>query len=111
MPKAEPYRLRHLQFLVEKAASEPVTVGQLAIRGKDLIDELGLKPGPQIGGILNALLAQVLNDPLMNNRESLLKEADILKDKNPKELKQLGEEAKEEEEKRRENEIKDKYHV
>ncbi len=111
VPKAEPYRLRHLQFLVEKAASEPVTVNQLAINGKDLMTDLGLKPSPQIGGILNALLAQVLNDPLKNTREYLIKEAEKLKDKDPEELKRLGEAAKEEEEKRRENEIRGKYHV
>lgn len=111
VPKAEPYRLRHLQFLVEKAQQEPVTVGELKINGGDLIKELGLKPGPQIGGILNALLKEVLDDPGKNSREYLLQRAEELKDKNPKDLKAMGEEAKEQEDRRREEEIKRKYHV
>ena len=111
VPKAEPYRLRHLQFLVEKAAQQPVTVGELKIRGGDLMKELGLKPGPQIGGVLNALLAEVLDDPKKNERKWLLERAKELKDKNPDELKALGEAAKDEEEAKREYDIKRKYHV
>ena len=111
VPKAEPYRLRHLQFMVEKAAQEPVTVGQLALRGGDLMQELDLRPGPQIGGILNALLAEVLDDPKRNTREWLLKRAKELLKTDPKELKALGESAKEEAEQKREDDIKRKYHV
>lgn len=111
VPKAEPYRLRHLQFLVEKAAQAPVTVGQLAIRGDDLLRALTLRPGPAIGGILNALLAEVLDDPTKNTREYLLARAAELKDKNTAELKALGEAAKDEAEKKREEEIRRKYRV
>lgn len=111
VPKAEPYRLRHLQFLVEKAAQEPISVNQLAVNGGDLIKELKLKPGPTIGGILNALLAEVLEDPKKNDKKYLLEKAEELKDKNPQELKQMGADATEEAEARREEEIKRKYHV
>jgi tRNA nucleotidyltransferase (CCA-adding enzyme) len=111
VPKAEPYRLRHLQFLVEKASKQPVTVGELNITGGDLIKELKLKPGPMIGGILNALLADALDDPKNNKKAYLLKRAKELKDEDPKSLKALGESAKDLEEKRREDEIKKKYHV
>jgi poly(A) polymerase/tRNA nucleotidyltransferase (CCA-adding enzyme) len=111
VPKAEPYRLRHLQFLVEKAAQEPITTSQLAINGNDLIAKLGMKPGPKIGGVLNALLAQVLDDASKNEAEYLMTEASMLKDKNPAELKALGEAAKDEAEKKREDDIKRKYHV
>lgn len=111
VPKAEPYRLRHLQFLVEKAAQEPVSVGQLAIGGNDLIKALELRPSPVIGGILNALLAEVLDDPAKNTKEYLLQRAGELKDTDPSELKALGEEAKEDEERRQEDDIRRKYHV
>lgn len=111
VPKAEPYRLRHLQFLVEKAAQEPVSVSELKIGGKELQQDLKLTPGPIFGGILNALLAEVLDDPSKNTRDYLLKRAQELKDKNPTELKKLGEAAAEEEEKRREDDIRRKYHV
>ncbi|MDP3997976.1 MAG: HD domain-containing protein [Candidatus Andersenbacteria bacterium] len=111
VPKAEPYRLRHLQFLVEKAAQEPITVGELAIGGNDLIKEGGFKPSPRLGGVLNALLAEVLDDPAKNKREYLLQRASELKDKDTQELKALGEAAKELEEKKREELIKRKYRV
>lgn len=111
VPKAEPYRLRHLQFLVEKAAQEPTSVKQLKIGGQDIIEELAMRPGPVIGGILNALLAEVLDDPTKNERGYLLERAQELKDVDPVELKELGEAAKEEEEKRKENDIRRKYDV
>lgn len=111
VPKAEPYRLRHLQFLVEKAALAPITVGQLAIGGNDLIKELGFKPSPQIGGVLSALLAEVLEDPTNNERGYLLKRAKELKGKDPEELKALGAQAAQDEEGKREDEIRRKYHV
>ena len=111
VPKAEPYRLRHLQFLVEKAAQAPITVGQLAINGQVLMDELKMKPGPAIGGVLNALLADVLDDPKKNEKAYLLQQAEKLKDKDPEELKKLGASAVEEEEKKREDDIRRKYHV
>lgn len=111
VPKAEPYRLRHLQFLVEKAAQDPITSSQLAISGHDLMNELQLKPGPILGGILNALLAEVLDDPNKNTREYLLSQASQMKDKDPAELKKLGETRVEEEQQKRDEEIKKKYHV
>jgi tRNA nucleotidyltransferase (CCA-adding enzyme) len=111
VPKAEPYRLRHLQFLVEKAAQEPITTNHLKIGGNDLMKELALRPSPQIGGILNALLAEVLDDPAKNTREHLLKRAHELKDKDSSELKALGEAAKDAAEQAREDDIRKKYHV
>lgn len=111
VPKAEPYRLRHLQFLIEKASQEPITVGQLAIKGSDLVKDLKMIPGPAFGGILNALLAEVLEDPAKNTRDYLLKRAAELKEKNPEELKKLGQAAIEGAEKEREEDIKRRYHV
>ena len=111
VPKAEPYRLRHLQYLVEKASRAPITTSQLAIDGNTLMKKLGMKPGPQIGGILNALLADVLDTPENNTEDYLLERAAVLKDKDPAELKKLGEQAKEEAEAVKDEEIKRKYHV
>lgn len=111
VPKARPYRLRHLQFLAEKVSQQPLTVGQLAINGHTLMDDLKLSPGPILGGILNALLAEVLEDPKKNTKNYLLKRAAELKDKNPAELKKLGVAAVSKEEQKREDEIKRKYHV
>ena len=49
-----------------------LTTGELAISGKDL-KAIGLQPGPQFGEILDALLLRVLEDPHLNDRDTLLR--------------------------------------
>ena len=44
----------------------------LAVNGKDLMKELGLKPGKKIGDILQQMLEAVLNETTANDREELL---------------------------------------
>lgn len=44
----------------------------LAVTGRDLIDEAGMKPGKEIGEVLNRLLEVVLEEPEKNTRETLL---------------------------------------
>lgn len=111
VPKARPYRLRHLEFMAEKVAKQPISVGQLKINGNDLMKELKITPGPVIGGVLNALLAEVIEDPKKNRREYLLERAKLLQHEDPVKLKALGAAAAEEEEKKQEEEIRRKYHV
>jgi tRNA nucleotidyltransferase (CCA-adding enzyme) len=53
----------------------PITVQDLAVGGQDLIDELGLEPGPQLGQLLRALLEQATVDPKQNQRMVLLARA------------------------------------
>jgi putative nucleotidyltransferase with HDIG domain len=45
---------------------------QLQIDGRDLIEELGLSEGPQLGRILDELLEKVIVDPALNDRATLL---------------------------------------
>ncbi len=56
------------------AAGDPLSIEELAVNGTDL-KEAGIRPGPEIGRILNALLGAVLADPSLNDRETLLKMA------------------------------------
>lgn len=49
---------------------EAVTVSELAIGGRDLIG-LGMKPGPELGQMLQRLLELVLDDPQKNTKENL----------------------------------------
>ncbi|MEZ4414120.1 MAG: tRNA cytidylyltransferase [Gemmatimonadota bacterium] len=49
----------------------PLTVGDLAIDGRDLIRH-GLRPGPEFGVLLDRLLAEVIEDPSANRPERLL---------------------------------------
>ena len=96
MKKVEaPYRLRKYHAMIDQVLRDPISVGQLAIDGQILINELHMKPGPRMGWILHALLEEVLDDPAKNSREYLdrrVGELDLLSDA---ELKTLGEQAKE----------------
>lgn len=44
----------------------------LAIDGSDLIDGLGMAPGPSLGRVLDELLERVIADPALNDRPTLL---------------------------------------
>ena len=60
----------------------PFGLKDLAVNGRDLMRELEVTPGPQIGLILHALLEIVLDDPESNTRDVLLSEARKLLDHN-----------------------------
>ena len=57
------------------AEKQCVSLKTLAINGKDLIDQTGMKPGKELGEVLNELLDLVTEDPARNTREYLLKAA------------------------------------
>lgn len=56
---------------------ECVTLKNLAVTGSDLIGA-GMKPGKELGDVLQKLLALVLDDPSCNTKEKLLAEAEKL---------------------------------
>ncbi len=111
VPKAIPYKLRHFKYMVEKVSQDPISVKQLKIDGKDLMEELKIKPGPQIGTILKVLLAEVIENPRLNKKELLLKKAQKLNQKNLGELKKEAQNKIKETQKKEEKEIKKKYYV
>ncbi len=49
-----------------------ISLKDLAVNGSDLV-AAGIKPGPQIGQILNRMLEAVLEEPALNEKEVLLK--------------------------------------
>jgi hypothetical protein len=55
----------------ELSRGPPLRLEELAVNGRDLIG-MGLKPGPHFGEILEELLARVLTEPALNDRERLL---------------------------------------
>jgi hypothetical protein len=73
------------------------------------MEKLHITPGPLIGGILNALLAEVIEDPKKNTAEYLLSRAQELQSYDPVELKKIGVAAIEKEEQKREENIRKKY--
>nr|WP_297938668.1 CCA tRNA nucleotidyltransferase [uncultured Lachnoclostridium sp.] len=66
-------RLDEAKRLIEERLEkqEAFTIKDLAVNGNDLI-QAGIKPGKEIGVVLNSLLEQVLEEPERNNREFLL---------------------------------------
>lgn len=53
-------------------SNQPLNNNDLKINGNDLIKELNLKPGKQIGEILKYLLDKTLIDPSLNTKDTLL---------------------------------------
>jgi poly(A) polymerase/tRNA nucleotidyltransferase (CCA-adding enzyme) len=74
-PKAVPYKLRHLKYMIDKVSHDPISVKMLKVDGNDIMQGLGIGPGPKIGLMLNTLLAEALDDPSINVRETLLQRA------------------------------------
>ncbi|MEK7562303.1 MAG: HD domain-containing protein [Patescibacteria group bacterium] len=96
VPKAEPYKLRHLKYLIEKVSKDPISAKMLKVNGEDIMEILEIKPGPKIGQMLDVLLGYVLDDPKKNTKEFLEKEVAKLGKLSDKELKTLAEKSKQE---------------
>jgi putative nucleotidyltransferase with HDIG domain len=74
-PKAVPYKLRHLKYMIDKVSHDPISVKMLNVDGNDIMQQLKIGPGPKVGLILNTLLAEALDDPSINVRDALLQRA------------------------------------
>lgn len=71
---AESWRLKLFKRRVEEQlAPAPFSINNLAIDGRDVMNELEIKPGPKIGKILQKLFEEVDEDLEKNNKEYLLK--------------------------------------
>jgi tRNA nucleotidyltransferase (CCA-adding enzyme) len=72
--------LASLKAHVERilAAGAAFSTRDLAVDGRALMQELGMKPGPDLGRILKVLLDEVVDDPSKNQREALLERAKAL---------------------------------
>jgi putative nucleotidyltransferase with HDIG domain len=110
-PKAKPYKLRHLEYMMEKVQHDPVSVKNLKIDGNDLIKELNLKPSPKIGAILEVLLAHVIEDPTLNEYKILLQQAKKLQKTNLEDLRKQARDLIEEENIKEDKKIKKQYYV
>ncbi|MEX1063865.1 MAG: HD domain-containing protein [Candidatus Paceibacterota bacterium] len=114
VPKAKPYKLRHLQFMIDKVARDPISPKMLKVKGNDVIKILKSEPGPRIGIILNALMNEVLDDPEKNTEEYLEDRVLKLNSLPEDELFELSKRGKSkllETEEREVEKIKEKHHV
>lgn len=114
VPKAEPYKLRHLKYVIEKVSQDPISAKMLKVDGNDVMKILGISPGPKVGQILDVLLGYVLDDPKKNEKELLEKEIEQLGKFSEKELIAKSSKAEKEREKievKKDEMTKSKYWV
>ena len=78
VPDAERRALARLGVEIEHQASAPHRVADLAVDGSDLL-AVGYGEGPVVGRTLAALLDAVVDDPSLNERETLLARAEELR--------------------------------
>ncbi|MGB8656360.1 MAG: CCA tRNA nucleotidyltransferase [Candidatus Zixiibacteriota bacterium] len=62
---------------LELEKKPPFGLKDLAVNGSDIMSTLNIPPSPLVGQILNYLLEMVLDDPELNQKETLLKEAEF----------------------------------
>lgn len=70
--KLEALAINRRDYAEMLALKQCVSKATLAVTGKDLID-CGMKPGKEIGAVLDAMLADVIEEPQHNSKEYLLK--------------------------------------
>ncbi len=112
--KAEPYKLRHLRYVIEKVSQDPISVKMLKVTGYDVMRILRLPSGPLVGKILEILLQEVLEEPKKNKKEYLEERIKELGKLSLEEISSLAQKAKEEKEKietKRDEMAKKKYWV
>ena len=114
VPKAEPYKLRHLRYVIEKVSRDPISVKMLKVNGQDVMNILKIKPSPMVGWILDILLGEVLVEPEKNQRDYLMERIKTLGQLSETELNSLAAQARQEREKiemKRDEMTKKKYWV
>lgn len=104
-PKGKPYKLRHLEYLIEKVSKDPISPKMLKIKGQDIMELLQIEPGPKVGAILKVLLAEIIEDPEKNEQEYLKKRVKELYELS---LEDIQKSEKVIEEKKEEEDLRDK---
>jgi hypothetical protein len=114
VPKAFPYKLRYLLFMIDKVKRDPISPKMLAVNGEDVMNIAGIPSGPRVGAILAILLEEVLDEPKRNDKKYLAGRILELAKKDEKELEELASKArkrKNEFEAGIEEEMKKRYYI
>jgi poly(A) polymerase/tRNA nucleotidyltransferase (CCA-adding enzyme) len=112
--KAEPYKLRHLRYMIEKVSQDPISPKMLKVNGNDIMEILKIGPGPKVGWILKILLEKVIENPKLNEKEILIEEIKKLGNLPDEKLKEMANSAQkklDEIEQKRDEMTKKKYWV
>jgi tRNA nucleotidyltransferase (CCA-adding enzyme) len=70
-PTETSWRMEEFKKRIKKVLEKPFSISDLKINGSDVMEILGIKPGPQVGKILTELFEEVQEDHTKNNREYL----------------------------------------
>ncbi len=70
--KTTSWRFLELQKRIGEQLYEPMEINDMAVNGKDVMEVLGVNPGPIIGKVLKDLFEEVIEDTSKNQREYLL---------------------------------------
>jgi len=70
--KAISWRMEKFGERIKEVLKKPFSISDLKINGNDVMKTLGIKPGPEIGEILQKLFEEVLEDSSKNNKKYLL---------------------------------------
>jgi tRNA nucleotidyltransferase/poly(A) polymerase len=73
------WRLEKFKRRLIEVQKQPFTVANLKINGHDVMKILGIKPGPQVGQILNQIFEKIVEGKIKNQRNILLKQIRDLK--------------------------------
>lgn len=67
------WRLEEFKKRLDEVQKQPFSLKDIKVNGDDVIKVLSIKPGPQVGEILNQVFKDVVAKRVENDRDSLLK--------------------------------------
>jgi poly(A) polymerase/tRNA nucleotidyltransferase (CCA-adding enzyme) len=73
VPKAVPYKNRHLLFMIDKVKRDPISTNMLEISGDEVMAITNINPGPRVGWVLKTLMEEILEEPDKNKKDYLEK--------------------------------------
>ena len=67
------WRMEKFQQRIKQVLKKPFSIADLKINGNDVMKELKIKPGPNVGEILQKLFEEILEDSSKNKHDWLIK--------------------------------------
>jgi len=110
-PKERPYRLRTIEYMIEKVSKDAISAKMLKINGNEIMKLLKIQPGPKVGAILDVLLAEVIENPKKNEKKNLEKRVKELNKEDLDQLRQLAKGKIEEKKEEEDLKIREKYWI
>jgi len=110
-PKEKPYRLRTIEYMIEKVSQDPISAKMLKINGSEIMKLLKIEPGPKVGAILDVLLAEIIEEPKKNDKKKLEKRVKELDKENLEKLREMAKEKIEEKKEEEDLKIREKHWI